>query len=98
MKGKKTKVTDEDISKAYEALGLDVAPTDIEKGEGCDANGGQTEKEPIKKAKSKSKAEDETDAVGDAGTDEAEEEDDVEDDVEEATLSISMHLGLWLRT
>lgn len=45
MKGKKTKVTDEDISKAYEALGLDVAPTDIEKGEGCDANGGQTETE-----------------------------------------------------
>lgn len=84
MKGKKTKVTDEDISKAYEALGLDVAPTDIEKGEGCDANGGQTEKEPIKKAKSKSKAEDETDDVGDDGTDETEEEDDEEDDVEEA--------------
>lgn len=84
MKGNKTKVTDEDISKAYEALGLDVEPTDIEKGEGCDANGGQTQKEAIKKAKSKkSKAEDDTDDVGDDGTDETEEEDD-EDDVEEA--------------
>ena len=83
MKGNKTKVTDEDISKAYEALGLDVEPTDIEKGEGCDANGGQTQKEAIKKAKSKkSKAEDDTDDVGDDGTDETEEEDD-EDDVEE---------------
>lgn len=84
MKGNKTKVTDEDISKAYEALGLDVEPTDIEKGEGCDANGGQTKDEPIKKAKSKkSKAEDDTDDVGDDGTDESEDEDD-EDDVEEA--------------
>ena len=41
MKGKKT-ITEDDITKAYEALGLDVEPNDIEKGEGCDANGGQT--------------------------------------------------------
>jgi hypothetical protein len=86
MKGNKTKVTDEDISKAYEALGLDVEPTDIEKGEGCDANGGQTKKEPIKKAKSKSKAdEEETDDVGDDGTDETEDEEEDDDaEVEEA--------------
>lgn len=57
MKGKR-RVTDEDISKAYEALGLDVEATeDIQKGDGCAANGGQTEKKPIKKAKTK-KAED----------------------------------------
>ena len=82
MKKGKKRVTDEDISKAYEALGLDVEPTDIEKGEGCDANGGQTKNEPIKKAKSKTKAEDETDDVGDDGTEE--EDDEEEDDVEEA--------------
>ena len=69
MKGTKIKVTDEDISKAYEALGLNVEPTDIEKGDGCYANGGRTKKEPIKKAKSKT---------------EAEEDEYEDDDVEEA--------------
>jgi hypothetical protein len=53
MKGKR-RVTDEDISKAYEALGLEVeASEDIQKGDGCAANGGQTTKKPIKKAKTK---------------------------------------------
>lgn len=76
MKGRK-RVTDEDISKAYEALGLDVeANEDIQKGEGCAANGGQTKKEPIKKAKTKKEAED-----GDDGYDSDDEEDD---DFEEA--------------
>lgn len=88
MKGNKTKVTDEDISKAYEALGLDVEPTDIEKGEGCDANGGQTKKEPIKKAKSKSKKADaaESDDEGDETYDDEPdaEEDDDDAEVEEA--------------
>ena len=56
MKGKK-RVTDEDISKAMEALGLEEAVEDIQKGGGCDTNGGRTKKEPIKKAKTK-KAED----------------------------------------
>lgn len=84
MKGNKTKVTDEDISKAYEALGLDVEPTDIEKGEGCDANGGQTKKEPIKKAKSKSKkAEDaESDDEGDETYEDEPEADEDDDDAE----------------
>lgn len=87
MKGTKTKVTDEDISKAYEALGLDVEPTDIEKGEGCDTNGGQTKNEPIKKAKSKSKkAEDTSDDEGDETYDDEPdaEEDDEDAEVEEA--------------
>lgn len=84
MKGKKTKVTDEDISKAYEALGLDVEPTDIEKGEGCDANGGQTKDEPIKKAKSEKKSEEDADDVGDDDTDETDEDEEEDgDDVEE---------------
>lgn len=89
MKGTKTKVTDEDISKAYEALGLNVEPTDIEKGDGCYANGGQTKKEPIKKAKSKTEAEDETDGDMDETYDETDETDEADeeeedDDVKEA--------------
>ena len=87
MKGTKTKVTDEDISKAYEALGLEVEPTDIEKGEGCDANGGQTKNEPIKKAKSKTtkKADDST--AEDTGDDDEEADDDVteEEDFDDVT-------------
>lgn len=59
MKGR-NQVTDEDISKAYEALGLDFEANDIQKGGGCDTNGGRTTKESIKKAKMKKakKAED----------------------------------------
>lgn len=54
MKGKKTKVTDEDISKAYEALGLDVAPTDIEKDEPeADEDDDDAEVEEAKKGKMK---------------------------------------------
>lgn len=77
MKGRK-RVTDEDISKAFEALGLDIEPADdIQKGDGCSANGGGTKKQPIKKAKTKKGAED-----GDDGDDT--EEDDDGDDFEEA--------------
>lgn len=93
MKGKKTKVTDEDISKAYEALGLDVELTDIEKGEGCDANGGQTKDEPIKKAKSKKKAEDETDDVGDDSTEETDDEEEEEEDEEDEAKKGKMKKG-----
>ena len=72
MKGRK-RVTDEDISKAYEALGLDVEANDIEKGAGCDTQGGATTKESIKKAKSKAtKKADDTD-------DDYEDEDEVEE-------------------
>lgn len=60
MKGKK-QITEEDISKAYEALGLEVSPAeDIQKGAGCDANGGRTGK-TIAKAKGTKKAEDDDD-------------------------------------
>lgn len=77
MKGKK-RVTDEDISKAYEALGLEIeAADDIQKGDGCAANGGGTKKQPIKKAKKTA------DDVGDDG-DETDEEDEDDDDFEEA--------------
>ena len=50
MKGK-TQITEDDITKAYEALGLNIESTDNEKG--CSADGGATEKEPIAKADSK---------------------------------------------
>lgn len=76
MKGKK-RVTDEDISKAYEALGLEIeAADDIQKGDGCAANGGGTKKQPIKKAKKTA------DDVGDDGDDETDDDepDDEEDD------------------
>lgn len=72
MKGKK-KVTEEDISKAYEALGLDVEPSDIQKGEGTDDEG--QEEKPIQKAKSKTnKAEDSEEETEEEDTEEEEEE------------------------
>lgn len=72
MKGKK-KVTEEDISKAYEALGLDVEPSDIQKGEETDDEG--QEEKPIQKAKSKTnKAEDSEEETEEEDTEEEEEE------------------------
>ena len=71
MKGKNS-VTEEDIQKAYEALGLEIEPAeDVQKGgDGCSADGG--DQKTLKKAKSK-KASDADD--GDAGS---EAEDDTE--------------------
>lgn len=74
---KRKNVTEEDISKAYQALGLDAdEPTDIQKG-GCSADGGETEKEPIKKANSKKEepedSEDEDDEEPDSDEDDEEE-------------------------
>lgn len=82
MSGRK-RVTNEDISKAFEALGLDIEPAeDIQKGDGCAANGGSTKK-PIKKAKTKKTEEDGDD--GDDGDDTEEDDDDDDgDDFEEA--------------
>lgn len=85
MKGRK-EITDEDISKAYEALGLEfesAEDTDIQKGEDCDANGGRTEKKTISKAKKTKKAEDD------------EEDDDYEDEeeVEEREAKTKERLG-----
>ena len=51
MKGK-TQITEDDITKAYEALGLNVEESDITKGCG-EADGGATKEQPIEKAKSK---------------------------------------------
>lgn len=78
MAGKsKKRVTDEDISKAYEALGLELEPAeDIQKGEGgCSAGGGTT---TIKKGKTK-KAEDAEDD-DDEGTESEESEEEEDDD------------------
>lgn len=51
MKGK-SQITEDDITKAYEALGLDIESSDIEKGCGA-VDGGDVTKEPIAKANSK---------------------------------------------
>ena len=51
MKGK-SQITEDDITKAYEALGLNIESSDIEKGCGA-VDGGDVTKEPIAKANSK---------------------------------------------
>ena len=73
MKGK-ISVTEEDIQKAYEALGLDIEPTeDVQKGgDGC-TNGGK--EQTLNKAKAK-KAEDADDSEEQEETTEENEEDD----------------------
>lgn len=73
MKGKNS-VTEEDIQKAYEALGLEIEPAeDVQKGgDGCSADGG--DQKTLKKAESK-KASDADADDGDAGS---EAEDDTE--------------------
>jgi len=70
MKGRKN-VTENDIQKAYEALGLDIDANDVEKG--CDTSSVQSKK-PINKAKSK------TDKPEEAEEDEATEEEEEDGD------------------
>ena len=85
MKGK-NQITEDDISKAYEALGLTVEESDIEKGCG-EGTAPADKKEPISKASKKAKkAEDdepeeekETDEDEDADEDEEHDEDEVEE-------------------
>lgn len=74
----KISVTEEDIQKAYEALGLDIEPTeDVQKGgDGC-TNGGN--EQTLKKAKAK-KAEDADDSEEQEETTEENEEDEEDDD------------------
>lgn len=82
MKNKRT-VTEEDIQKAYEALGLEIEPTeDVEKGgDGCCANGGK--KNTIQKSKAK-KGEDTADESGEeTGEEETEEPEEGEEETEE---------------
>lgn len=80
MKGKKS-VTEEDIQKAYEALGLEIEPAeDVQKGgDGCSADGG--DQKTLKKAKKASDADD-----GDAGneSEDADEGGEDEEEVEES--------------
>lgn len=80
MKGKKT-ISEEDITKAYEALGLDVNPSDendVQKGGGCPCGG---ETETLKKGKTKKAddTEEETDPDEETGAEEEKEDDDEEE-------------------
>ena len=83
MKGK-TQITEDDITKAYEALGLNVEESDITKGCG-EADGGATKEQPIEKAKPKTqdRNDDETENDDNAEVEETE-EDDTEKGVKKA--------------
>lgn len=80
MKGRKN-VTNDDIRKAYEALGLDIEENDVEKG--CDADGGQTQEKPITKAKSSTEKAEEAPESEDDTSEEAPEEEEEDDGAEE---------------
>lgn len=89
MKGKNV-ITDEDISKAYEALGLNVSLEDIEKGENFDDEDAEAEKngflkydKPKSKAKSKTKSEDEVEDEDEKEVEKSDEDEVEEDEVEE---------------
>lgn len=93
MSGRK-KVTDEDISKAYEALGLDMEVVDIEKGCGSNTDNPKAD-EIIKKGKSKTqKAEDDDyeddepddDAKDDEGDETYDDEPEAEENEEDADV------------
>ena len=77
MKGK-TQITEDDITKAYEALGLNVEESDITKGCG-EADGGATKEQPIEKAKTKTQDQNDDETEND---DNAEVEETEEDDTE----------------
>ena len=79
MKGK-TQITEDDITKAYEALGLNIESSDIEKG--CGADGGATEKEPIAKADSKKGNNEAAEETAEETTEEEVEDEDGEDEDE----------------
>lgn len=83
MKGKKS-VTEEDIQKAYEALGFEIeSKEDVQKGGGgCSADGG--EQKTLKKAKTKKAQDTEEDAAG-SETEETTEDTEEEDDEEAKT-------------
>ena len=82
MKGKNS-VTEEDIQKAYEALGLEIEPADdVQKGgDGCAADGG--DQKTLKKAKSKKASDADDDDAGSEAEDDTEGGDD-EGEVEES--------------
>lgn len=79
MEGKRT-VTDEDIQKAYEALGLEIPEDVVKADDGDEPDGGNAEEDAPDKAKSK-KVDKNADDVQDDGEGEDETDDD---DVEEA--------------
>lgn len=86
MKGK-SQITEDDITKAYEALGLNIESSDIEKGCGAEENGGDAKQEPIAKANSKKGnnevAEEPTKEEEDLNEEDAEGEGEDEDEVSE---------------
>ena len=79
MKGK-TQITEDDITKAYEALGLNIESSEIEKG--CGADGGATEKEPIAKADSKKGNNEAAEETAEETAEEEVEDEDGEDEDE----------------
>ena len=81
MNGRKT-ITDEDIQKAFDALGLDVSILDIQKGENCKADGGEKK---ILKGKSTKKSDDD-DFDGEEG-------DESEENVKEREDKLKERLG-----
>ena len=80
MKGK-SQITDDDIAKAYEALGLDIEPNDIEKG--C---GSKTKKGEATEKKEK-ESDEEEEIIEEAIEEEEEDEEDEEEDEEEETIT-----------
>lgn len=75
---RKNRITDEDISKAYEALGLDFDPSDIQKG--CGDGDNRLNKSVVKK--SKSDPEDDEEYEEEEEVEETEDDDDDEEEEE----------------
>jgi len=81
MKGK-SQITEDDITKAYEALGLNIESSDIEKG--CDADGGAATKELTEKTDSKKGSDKEGDEPKSLSEEDVEDEE--EDEVSEGKV------------
>lgn len=79
MNNKKT-ITDEDVLKAYDALGLSIESTDIEKGDGCGDGGSQ---KVLKKSEKDPEIESEDEKTSEETEEEEVEEEDSEGDAEE---------------
>ena len=83
MKGK-SQITEDDITKAYEALGLNIESSDIEKG--CDADGGAATKEPMDKTDSKKGSDKEGDEPKSPSEEDVEDEEEDDDEVSEGKV------------
>lgn len=83
MKGK-SQITEDDITKAYEALGLNIESSDIEKG--CDADGDAATKEPMEKTDSKKGSDKEGDEPKSLSEEDVEDEEEDDDEVSEGKV------------